>query len=182
MRARLRATVQRTRTHGHAGPPRAHTGQEQGASSMEKRIGIVGMGLMGQAFILNLRKSQFRVQGYDVDPRRMDELREQGGHPADTPADAAKDVDIVITSVPTSDIGREAMLGTHGIAHWAREGLIIADTTTARPEDSERLSADLEIGRTSCWERVCQDVEISVVAVSLKTKKTIHKQYANNIT
>lgn len=110
---------------------------------MEKRVGIVGMGLMGQAFILNLRKSQFRIQGYDVDPKRMDELREQGGHPVDTPAQAARDVDIVITSVPTSEIGREVMLGTDGIAEGAAEGTIIADTTTARPEDSERLAADL---------------------------------------
>lgn len=110
---------------------------------MEKRIGIVGMGLMGQAFIHNLRKSQFMIQGFDVDPKRLDDLREQGGHPVDTPAAAAKDVDVVITSVPTSDIGREVMLGANGIAEGAKEGLIICDTTTARPEDSERLAADL---------------------------------------
>jgi prephenate dehydrogenase len=41
---------------------------------MAERVGIVGMGLMGQAFILNMRKSQFIVQGFDVDPRRADEL------------------------------------------------------------------------------------------------------------
>ena len=42
---------------------------------MSKRIGIVGMGLMGQAFITNLRKSQFGVQGFDLDPNRMDQMR-----------------------------------------------------------------------------------------------------------
>src|SRR3546814_12915817 len=31
-----------------------------------------------------------------------------------------------------------------------------------------------QIGRASCRERVCQCVEISVVAVSLKTKETIY--------
>ena len=58
---------------------------------MVKKVGIVGMGLMGQAFILNMRKSQFIIQGFDVDSNRMDELREQGGTPVNTPADAAKD-------------------------------------------------------------------------------------------
>src|SRR3546814_15561264 len=29
----------------------------------------------------------------------------------------------------------------------------------------------LEMGRASCWERVCQSVEVPVVAVSLKKKK-----------
>jgi 3-hydroxyisobutyrate dehydrogenase-like beta-hydroxyacid dehydrogenase len=110
---------------------------------MVERVGLVGMGLMGQAFILNLRKSQIVVQGFDVDPRRMDELREQGGHPVDTPAAAAKGVDYVITSLPNSGIGREVMLGADGIAEGAVEGLYICDTTTARPEDSEALGAEL---------------------------------------
>ena len=110
---------------------------------MTQRVGIVGMGLMGQAFIHNMRKSQFMVQGFDVDPARVDQLREAGGHPVDTPADAAKDVDCVITSLPTSDIAREVVLGPNGIAEGAAEGLYICDTTTARPEDSERLFVDL---------------------------------------
>lgn len=110
---------------------------------MVERVGLVGMGLMGQAFILNLRKSQITVQGFDVDPGRMDELREQGGHPVDSPAAAARGVDYVITSLPNSSIGREAMLGAGGIAEGAAEGLIVCDTTTARPEDSEALAAEL---------------------------------------
>lgn len=110
---------------------------------MTQRVGIVGMGLMGQAFIQNMRKSQFMIQGFDLDPRRVDQLRELGGHPVDTPADAAKDVDCVIVSVPTSDISREVNLGANGIAEGAAEGLYVCDTTTARPEDSETLFADL---------------------------------------
>lgn len=110
---------------------------------MTQRVGIVGMGLMGQAFIQNMRKSQFMVQGFDLDPARVDQLRELGGHPVDTPADAAKDVDCLIVSVPTSEISREVNLGANGIAEGAAEGLYVCDTTTARPEDSEALFADL---------------------------------------
>lgn len=110
---------------------------------MSKRIGIVGMGLMGQAFIHNLRKSQFIVQGFDVDAGRMDDLKQKGGHPVDSPAAAARGVDRLIVSLPTSDIGRQAMLGPGGVVEGAADGLIICDTTTARPEDSEKLSAEL---------------------------------------
>jgi 3-hydroxyisobutyrate dehydrogenase-like beta-hydroxyacid dehydrogenase len=110
---------------------------------MAERVGIVGMGLMGQAFIHNMRKSQFIIQGYDVDPKRMDDLRNEGGHPVDTPAAAAKGVDRVITSLPNSTIVREVVLGKNGIAEGARPGTIICDTSTSRPEDSERLSKEL---------------------------------------
>lgn len=110
---------------------------------MAERIGIVGMGLMGQAFIHNMRKSQFIIQGYDVDPKRIDDLRSEGGHPVDTPAAAAKGVKCVITSLPNSTIVREAVLGKNGVAEGAEPGLIICDTSTSRPDDSERLSREL---------------------------------------
>jgi len=110
---------------------------------MVERVGIVGMGLMGQAFIANMRKSQIAVQGFDLDPVRMGQLREQGGQPVDSPAAAARGVDYVVTSLPNSGIARDVMLSSNGIADGAREGLIVCDTTTARPEDSERLAMDL---------------------------------------
>src|SRR3546814_17103869 len=42
-------------------------------------------------------------------------------------------------------------------------------TRGARPNEAPRL-ADIKIGRASCRERVCQDVSISVVDVSLQKK------------
>ena len=111
---------------------------------MALRLGLIGMGLMGQAFIYNLHKSQFIIQGFDIDPARMDQLKGQGGHPMDTPAQASKDVDCVIISLPTSEISRASIMGSDGILEGAKEGLYICDTTTARPEDSESLHAELE--------------------------------------
>ena len=112
---------------------------------MTQRIGIVGMGLMGQAFIKHMRAKQFIVQGFDPDPARMDQLAEAGGHPADTPAAAATDVDRLIISVPTSDIARSVIFDDgNGIASAASDDLIIMDTTTARPDDSIRTAAELK--------------------------------------
>ena len=110
---------------------------------MSQRVGIVGMGLMGQAFIKNMRETGFEVQGFDVEPKRMDDLREKGGHPVETPAAAASGVNFVITSLPTSDVAREATFGPGGVAEGAKEGLYLLDTTTSRPEDSVRLAEDL---------------------------------------
>ena len=71
------------------------------------RIGFIGLGLMGQAFIHNLRKSQYIVQGFDVDPARMDQLAEQGGHPVATPAEAP--VRHAVSSVPSMSASGEAV-------------------------------------------------------------------------
>jgi 3-hydroxyisobutyrate dehydrogenase-like beta-hydroxyacid dehydrogenase len=110
---------------------------------MTERVGIVGVGLMGQALAHNLLQAGFEVQGFDVDAKRMDELAEQGGIPVTSAAAAARGVRWIVTSLPTSDIVRDAVLGPNGIAEGAGEGLILADTTTARPQDSERIGTEL---------------------------------------
>jgi 2-hydroxy-3-oxopropionate reductase len=110
---------------------------------MGERVGIVGVGLMGQAFAHHLLRAGFEVQGFDVDARRMDELASQGGIAVDSPAAAARGVRWVLTSLPTSEVVRTAVLGSNGIAEGAAEGTILADTTTSRPEDSERIGAEL---------------------------------------
>jgi len=113
---------------------------------MAERVGIVGVGLMGQAFAHHLLRAGFAVQGFDVDAKRMDELAKRGGIPVDSPAAAARGVRWLLTSLPTSEIVRDAVLGPEGIAEGAAAGTILADATTSRPQDSERLGAELAGG------------------------------------
>jgi 3-hydroxyisobutyrate dehydrogenase-like beta-hydroxyacid dehydrogenase len=108
-----------------------------------ERVGIVGMGLMGQAFVHHLLACGFEVQGYDTDAGSMAKLRERGGTPVDSPAAAARQARWLVTSLPSSDIVREVVLGENGVVNGAAPGLIIADTSTSRPEDSEKLGAAL---------------------------------------
>lgn len=110
---------------------------------MVERVGIVGMGLMGQAFITNLLKSQIAVQGFDLDPARMDQLSALGGDPVASPAAAAEGVDFLLTSLPNSTIVRKVLLSADGVCQGGKQGLIVCDTTTARPEDSEDLAGAL---------------------------------------
>ena len=110
---------------------------------MAQRIGIVGVGLMGSAFSHHLIESGFEVRGFDLDEKRMGELHARGGHPVESPAAAAEGAGFLLTSLPNSDIVREVVLGRNGIAEGARQGLILADATTARPQDSQALAAEL---------------------------------------
>ncbi len=110
---------------------------------MGECVGIVGIGLMGQSFTVNLLRAGFTVRGYDVDEGRMKEFKDQGGTPVSSAAEAARGARWVITSLPNSSVVREAVLGPGGIAEGAKKGLILADTTTSRPEDSVSLGAEL---------------------------------------
>ena len=106
-------------------------------------IGIVGLGLMGTAMSQKLMQEGHRVWGFDIDQSRLDALAENGGAPAGSAAEAAEDAQFVIISLLYSHVVRETCLGDGGIASVARDGLIIIDTSTASPDDSEKLGKDL---------------------------------------
>jgi 2-hydroxy-3-oxopropionate reductase len=114
-----------------------------GGNKMGENVGLVGLGFMGQAFTANLLRAGFTPQGFDIDSRRMKEFEGQGGKPVSSAAEAARGVRWVLISLPNSTVVREAVLGPKGILEGAKEGLLIADTTTSRPEDSISLGKDL---------------------------------------
>lgn len=110
---------------------------------MSERVGIVGVGLMGQAFANHLLEKGYEVQGFDVDAARMEQFRQRGGIPVDSAAAAARGARFVLTSLPTGEIVRTAVFGPRGIAESAARGTLVADTSTSRPQDSEALGAEL---------------------------------------
>lgn len=110
---------------------------------MAEQIGMAGLGFLGSAISANLLKAGFSIRGFDPESKRMDEHAERGGELADSPAEAAKGCRWFLACLPTSAITREVALGPGGIVEGAEEGLILVDTTTPRPEESESLAADL---------------------------------------
>src|SRR3546814_17516528 len=60
---------------------------------------------------------------------------------------------------------------------WRQQQRQIAAAAEQSRQDAEYHAAR-KIGRASCRERVCQYVEISVVAVSLKKKKDLKQIYS----
>src|SRR3546814_17426422 len=79
--------------------------------------------------------------------------------------------------------GINALLSTVDSQIQVAQNLIavaLADAASFDLEMDERFWPEMEIGRASCRERVCQYVSISGVAVSLKKKREErNKQYKN---
>jgi 3-hydroxyisobutyrate dehydrogenase-like beta-hydroxyacid dehydrogenase len=106
-------------------------------------IGFVGLGLMGSSLCKSLLGGGFEVLGYDLDPERCRELDERGGKSVSSIAEAVGGVPIVVLSLPNGDIVREVCLGEGGIVGSAAPGLVVIDTTTARPADSIATAEEL---------------------------------------
>ena len=73
------------------------------SSSSRPHVGIIGLGLLGQALARRLRGSGFAVVGFDIDAAKMAHLATIGGEPASTVAELAQRCDPIVLAVFDTD-------------------------------------------------------------------------------
>lgn len=116
-----------------------------GVTSSVTAVGVVGLGNMGLPMAGHLVAAGFPVRGYDVRPAATGALEQAGGEPAGSPAAAAADAQVVITSLPSVAALQEVVAGDRGLASVAAEGLIVVETSTLPidvKDEARRLLAD----------------------------------------
>jgi 3-hydroxyisobutyrate dehydrogenase-like beta-hydroxyacid dehydrogenase len=111
---------------------------------MNKTIGFVGLGLMGSGMARNLVKAGFRVIGYDLNSDNVAAFTASGGQKIENPETMAEQVDVILLSLPNSDVVNEVVHKTLKLKETGRENLILIDTTTADPGMSKALAEQLQ--------------------------------------
>ncbi len=109
----------------------------------KKRVGFVGLGLMGSGMTSNLLSAGYSVIGYDIDERSVDRLIKKGGRKVGSPEQLPPLVDVIILSLPTSHVVNQVVEDSLKLFETGREGLILIDMTTADPILSEKLAERL---------------------------------------
>ena len=105
-----------------------------------KRIGIIGVGLLGSAVASRLLKRQFAVKGYDTRPKQVKALRPQGLIVARSIAEVAGDADAVFTILPSLESVETTILGTGGLIEAAPPRATLIQMSTISPELTRRLA------------------------------------------
>jgi 3-hydroxyisobutyrate dehydrogenase-like beta-hydroxyacid dehydrogenase len=108
---------------------------------MAPTIGFIGLGLMGRGFTRRLAATGHRVVGFDIDPGKMVEVRNWSIEPADSPAAAAAEADIVGQCVTTSHAVEEVALGDGGLASLDLAGKTVVDFSTTEMAVTHRVAA-----------------------------------------
>lgn len=104
-------------------------------------VGIIGMGLVGQALISRLQAGGFRIVGFDVSQESRDTAANKGVHVTMRALDVAVDCEIVILSLPNHDIVQSVI---DQLNPALRPGMIIIDTSTGSPSVAETIAASLD--------------------------------------
>ncbi len=106
-------------------------------------IGLIGLGLMGQAMAERLLGAGHRVCGYDLRPEACAEARALGVEILEDVRDAGPRCSFILLSLLNSDNRRELLWGPQRLTETLRPGTILLDSTTGRPEDIEEDHARL---------------------------------------
>lgn len=114
------------------------------AASSLKRIAVIGLGSMGLGMALSLRRAGFDVAGCDVSADAVARLVAEKGRAAATPAEAARDVDAVVSVVVNASQTETILFGAQGVAETLPKGAVFVSSATMDPDIARRLAKQLE--------------------------------------
>lgn len=109
-----------------------------------KKIGFIGVGIMGKSMVRNLRKAGYEVAIYTRTKAKAEDVIAEGAVWCDTVAECAKGRDAVITIVGYPKDVEEVYFGENGIIVNADPGTYVIDMTTTSPRLAVRIWEEAE--------------------------------------
>lgn len=111
---------------------------------MESRIGFVGLGLMGSAMVGRLQDCNYQLTVLgNKDRTGLDQALARGALEAASGVDLAKQSDVIMLCMGTSDQVEERILGEQGIISGLASGKIIIDFGTSLPSSTKEISSKI---------------------------------------
>jgi 3-hydroxyisobutyrate dehydrogenase len=100
----------------------------------KQRIAFIGLGMMGNGMAFRLVEQGFPLTVYNRTREKAAEVEKAGARIADSPADAARDADVVLVSLADQNVVSKMMWGDDGAIPALREGGYVCDMSTVPPD------------------------------------------------
>ncbi len=107
-------------------------------------IGFIGLGNMGGPMARNLIEAGQEVRAFDLVEGALDRAVEAGCARAGSVAEAARDVEVVITMLPAGEDARSVYLGDDGVIAAADDRTLLIDCSTIDVASARDLNAAAE--------------------------------------
>lgn len=109
-----------------------------------KKIGFIGLGIMGRPMAKNLLKAGFPLVVYDINPLAIDDLVKAGAQAAGSSREVAEKAETLILMLPDSPEVKEAVLGKNGVIEGIRAGSLVIDMSSINPLVSQDIAKALK--------------------------------------
>ena len=105
-----------------------------------KKIGIIGLGMLGNAVALHLLDSGFEVTVYNRTKDKTKQAREKGAKEVTSPKEVAENSELIIIVVKDAIAVKKISFEKDGIIDGKHEKLIVADMSTIDPVESKNIT------------------------------------------
>src|SRR4029077_19970000 len=106
------------------------------------KIAFIGLGRMGIGMARNLLRAGHTLAVYNRTREKACLLAGESARVADSPADACRDVEVVMTMVADDHALEEVVFGNHGIASAMKQDCIHLSHSTISTAFARRLTAE----------------------------------------
>jgi len=104
------------------------------------KVGIIGLGMLGNAIALHLLDLGFEVTVYNRTKEKTMQAKEKGAKIATSPKEVAENSELVITIVKDAKAVKEISFEKDGIIEGNHAKLIVADMSTIDPTESKNIT------------------------------------------
>lgn len=108
------------------------------------KVCVVGLGSMGLGIAGSLLRGGFAVTGCDVNPDMRAAFAAMGGSVANSPIEAAKGCDVLISVVVNADQTEAVLFGAQGAAASLAPGAVILSCATLSPDAARDFEAQAQ--------------------------------------
>lgn len=106
-----------------------------------KKIGFVGLGIMGNPMSKNLVKAGYDLSVFDLNKDAVQRLVDLGAKEKSTKK-MAQESDVIITMLPAAAHVLSTLEGKDGIFENAHQGLIVIDMSSIGPVDAKKIASE----------------------------------------
>ncbi|MCH9658784.1 NAD(P)-dependent oxidoreductase [archaeon] len=105
-----------------------------------KKIGIIGTGMLGNAVALHLLESGFEVTAYNRTREKTLDIEKAGAKIASSPKEVAVSSELIVIIIKDAEAVRQISFEKNGITEGNHKDLIVADMSTIDPVESKKIS------------------------------------------
>jgi len=107
------------------------------------KVGFIGLGIMGGPMARHLHRAGLLAAVYNRTRSKAEPFGKMGVHVAESPADLARRVDVVIEMVSDAPDVEQVLFGAGGVVEGARPGLVVVDMSTNSPDWARKFAERL---------------------------------------
>jgi len=156
------------------------------------KIGIIGIGMLGEAVSLNLLNSGYEVSVYNRTKEKTINVEKKGAKVMESPKILAENTELIIIIVKDAIAVKDVSFGKNGIIKSKNKNLIVADMSTIDSTESKDIANEFQKNHIQKLEipvmggpNVAIKGELVMMASGQKTSfdycKTVFDKIANKI-